>query len=315
MRQVAGNMGGGLEPTFKEGLPNIYSGVITIPLAFLYLTCRKVKVRDKVCSVLLLLFFMVSFIIRQLDYIWHGFHFTNMIPYRFSFLFSFVMLYMAYRAYLLRRYFKLWHIILASILTLGVFACSENILDPVFIAYNLIFFILYIAALLYPLLLKKQPKNASALRRKAYKNAQRWRRNVANIALAGIMTAELLLNVINFGLTFPYTGISNYPSGLEDTVSVIDYMERLETDTPFYRAETTHSQTTLLMWHTSPLLFLSLFALILCSFLFLSLCEVAKKIGFFHLFAHSVNKRVKSTTANNVRFHLFSGKLFSFSSA
>ena len=32
MRQVAGNMGGGLEPTFKEGLPNLYCGVGTITL-------------------------------------------------------------------------------------------------------------------------------------------------------------------------------------------------------------------------------------------------------------------------------------------
>ena len=243
MRQVAGNMGGGLEPTFKEGLPNLYCGVITIPLAFLYLTCRKIKLRDKICSVTLLLFFMVSFIIRQLDYMWHGFHFTNMIPYRFSFLFSFVMLYMAYRAYLLRRHFKLWQTILAGILTLGIFACSESLSDPVFIAYNLIFFLLYMAVLLYPVLLKKQPKDADIAHQKAYLAAKLWRRKVSNIALAAIMTAELLLNVINFGLIFPYTGISNYPSGLEDTVSVIDRMESLEANTPFYRAETTHSQT------------------------------------------------------------------------
>ena len=95
MRQVAGNMMGGAELNFKEGLPNVYSGVISVMLGVMFLTSREVKFRDKLCSVTLLLFFMVSFIIRQLDYIWHGFHFTNMIPYRFSFLFSFVVLYMA----------------------------------------------------------------------------------------------------------------------------------------------------------------------------------------------------------------------------
>ena len=83
--------------------------------------------------------FNVSFIIRQLDYIWHGFHFTNMIPYRFSFLYSGVVLYMAYKAWLLRRRFKLWKIIVAGILSIGVFACSDSRTDPVFIAYNLIF--------------------------------------------------------------------------------------------------------------------------------------------------------------------------------
>ena len=74
MRQVAGNMNGGITPSFKEGLPNLYCGAGSVILAFLFLTSRHVKLRDKICSVLLLLFFMVSCIIRQLDYIWHGFH-------------------------------------------------------------------------------------------------------------------------------------------------------------------------------------------------------------------------------------------------
>ncbi len=243
MRQVAGNMGGGLEPNFKEGLPNLYCGVGTISLAFLYLTCRKVKLRDKVCAVLLLLFFMVSFIVRQLDYMWHGFHFTNMIPYRFSFLFSFVMLYMAYRAFLLRRHFKLWQIILSGILTLGIFACSESLTDPVFIAYNLIFLILYLGALIYPASLKPISQDADAAQRKDHKAVKQQRRKLATLSLAGIMVAELLVNVVNFGLVFPYTGISNYPSGREDAEAVIGYMEQLEADTLFYRAETTHSQT------------------------------------------------------------------------
>ncbi len=33
MRKVAGNTAGGLEPTFKEGLPNLYCGIL--PLMFL----------------------------------------------------------------------------------------------------------------------------------------------------------------------------------------------------------------------------------------------------------------------------------------
>ena len=99
MRQVAGNMGGAIEPNFKEGLPNVYCGILSVFLMMLYLLAKKIPLREKVCAVLLLTFFNVSFLIRQLDYIWHGFHFTNMIPYRFSFLYSFVVLYMAYSAW------------------------------------------------------------------------------------------------------------------------------------------------------------------------------------------------------------------------
>ena len=78
-----------LETTIRSSgddvLPNIYCGVITLMLSWLFLMAKEVRLRDKICSVGLLLFFTLSFIIRQLDYIWHGFHFPNMIPYCFCF--------------------------------------------------------------------------------------------------------------------------------------------------------------------------------------------------------------------------------------
>ena len=125
MGQAAGNLAGGGVPSFMEGLPNVYSGISTLLLSFLFLMARNVKLREKLCCIFLLLFFMLSFVIRQLDYIWHGFHFTNMIPYRFSFLYSFVMLYMAYRAYIVRHRFKPLHLALATLLTIEVLLLSK----------------------------------------------------------------------------------------------------------------------------------------------------------------------------------------------
>ncbi len=90
----------------------------------------------------MLVFFMLSFILRQLDYIWHGFHFTNMIPYRFSFLFSFVVLVMAYRGYQLKKRPR-WQVALSMVVFLGLAACSDQRLDPVFLIYNLGFCALY----------------------------------------------------------------------------------------------------------------------------------------------------------------------------
>ena len=127
MGQVAGNTAGGIKPTFLEGLPNIYSGVATLFLAILFLMAGNVKLRDRICCIVMLLFLSVSFILRSLDYAWHGFHFPNMIPHRFSFIFSFVMLYMAYRAYLVRHRFKPLHLILAGILTVEMFLLYRNI--------------------------------------------------------------------------------------------------------------------------------------------------------------------------------------------
>lgn len=244
MRQVAGNMSGGVELNFKEGLPNIYAGVGTIVLAFLYLLSGKVKFRDKLCCVLLLLFFNVSFIIRQLDYIWHGFHFTNMIPYRFSFLYCFVMLYMAYRAWLMRNKFRPWQTVLALVFTAGIMACSDARLNPEFLAFNGAFLVLYGAALLYGQYRDKRPAEGEEADIRRIKAARNRRRRGAQIALVLFLVAELIANLVNFGCRFSFTASGNYPKDTKYSASMIRYMVNdREEDTLFFRAEMTHSQT------------------------------------------------------------------------
>ena len=243
MGEVASNMGGGLEPTFKEGLPNVYCGVGTVILGFLYLTSKKIRLSEKACCLFLLLFFNASFIIRQLDYIWHGMHFTNMIPYRFSFLYSFVLLVMAYRAYLLRNKFKPWQLILAAVLSIGVFALSEDRMEWPFLAFNGGFLLLYLGVMIYNLPGRKPAEDAAEEEKKSYQDKLTQRRQVATMSLATVMAIELIANIVNFGIRFPSTGVSNYPKGTTDTEAVIEHMEQLEADTLFYRAETTHSQT------------------------------------------------------------------------
>ena len=256
MRQVAGNMGGAIEPNFKEGLPNVYCGIVSITLMFLYLMAKDIPKRDKVCSVTLLLFFNVSFIIRQLDYIWHGFHFTNMIPYRFSFLYSFVVLYMAYRAWLMRHSFQPLQIIAAGLMSGAILCFSESaettvplelgsleIEIPLYLIYNGIYLALYLLSFLYGTFPVKVPEEATdrqLARVKAEQN--RLRRTSAGLVL-GVMCLELITNLVSFGLYFTGTGVSNYPKGTDYTASVIRYMYEREDDNLFFRAETTHSQT------------------------------------------------------------------------
>ncbi len=240
MRQVAGNMNGGIRPSFMEGLPNVYSGVGTILFSFLFLTTPKVKVRDKICCVFLVLFFMASYIIRQLDYIWHGFHFTNMIPYRFSFLQSFVMLYMAYRAFLVRRQFQLWQIIACGFFSLSIIFCSESLQNPVFIAFNGIFFLLYVGILLIPRWERRPARDADRETIRAFCTARKTRRRCANVLLAAVMCLEIIMNIVNFGVNFGYTNLTNFPKGKEHTASMLRYMKERD-DELFYRTEVTHS--------------------------------------------------------------------------
>ena len=243
MRQVAGNMNGALTPTFKEGLPNLYCGIGTNILAIAFLTCKQVKLRDKICSVLLLVFFNLSFIIRQLDYIWHGFHFTNMIPYRFSFLYSFVMLYMAYRAWLLRNRLRLWQVIVAAIPAIGIALCSDNRTDLIYWAYNGVFLLLFICVLVYSVLRTPLHKDANVEKKAAYLSDRNYRRSVSGWLILGIFFMELALNLVNFGVQFTGTSVKNYPTGTTHTASMIRYMHQREKDNLFFRAETTHSQT------------------------------------------------------------------------
>ncbi len=271
MRKVAGNMNGGLEPSFKEGLPNLYCGVITNILAFLFLTCKQIRLRDKICSVVLLLFFNVSFIIRQLDYIWHGFHFTNMIPYRFSFLYSFVLLYMAYHAWTLRHTFRLWQVIVAGVLSIGIFLCSDEpskfidlisgnvVLQPwtetvninknlgtiathcAFIMYNILFLGLYLALLCNT---NTEDTESDELPIKHTISKTLRDKNKTSVSLLlGIMVVELTLNLVNFGAWFPGTNVANYPKGTVNAKRAVSYMKDRESDTLFYRAETAHAQT------------------------------------------------------------------------
>ena len=244
MRQIAGNMGGGLEPTFMDGLPNVYCGTCIIVMAFLFLTSKQVKVRDKVCSVGLLIFLMCSFLIRQLDYIWHGFHFPNQIPYRFSFLFCFVMVWMAYRAWLVRNEFKVWQLVTAGVLSLGILACKTELGDPLYLCYNIAAVVMTLGLFTFLLIKRKQLEAAAEQTEKKVfvKMKANYKRNTA-LLLSFVMVAELALNMVCFCHYFSTTSITDYPQGTQDSAAAISYMKYRERNNLFYRAETTHTQT------------------------------------------------------------------------
>ena len=85
------------KPTDKEGLPNIYCGFICVLLSSFFYLCRKISLREKIVSICVLVFFMYCCVFKLPNFIIHGFHLPNMLPYRFSFLISFVLVCMAQR--------------------------------------------------------------------------------------------------------------------------------------------------------------------------------------------------------------------------
>ncbi len=262
MLKVAGNAFAFSIPNYMhdEGLPNIYCGLFAVLFAFLFLTCKQVKWRDRICALLMLLFINASFVINNLNYIWHGFHNTNMIPYRFSFLYSFVLLYMAYRTWLLRRKFRPWQIFTAagmSVLLLflsdgfrqhleffkGPISLSKLMNPDLFFPYvNLLLLAGYTAALLISAGNKLPAPDDDRQEKLIWLQKRRFRRSLSAFFLVCILCGELLLNFAFFGITTKIVvDASDYPKGTTDTAKVIEEMEARE-DSLFYRAESSHEQ-------------------------------------------------------------------------
>lgn len=87
-------------------LPNVYCGVLTIILAPLYFFTKSISKKEKICTLVLLITLYFTFNINIFNYIWHGFHFPNDLPYRQSFIYSFVLLIMAYKVFLRLKEFN-----------------------------------------------------------------------------------------------------------------------------------------------------------------------------------------------------------------
>lgn len=71
--------------------PNISCGILSIALLLVYLINLEIPFKNKICYLLILGFFIFAFFNPALDYILHAFHVPNDLPYRYSFLYSFIL--------------------------------------------------------------------------------------------------------------------------------------------------------------------------------------------------------------------------------
>ena len=257
MKQVLFNQNGGVTPTMVSGLPNVFCGVLTNLLAIMYLFNREIRLREKLCAVGLLFFLNLSFVVRQLDFIWHGFHFPNSIPYRFSFLYSFVLAFMAYRAWDKRNAFRHWHYGCGLLLSLslvtgskvfhsfveGLKAGTLEATDWIYPLYNLLLIAVYgLIFLMTQCDWKKKRDNRS-------EQSISFRRRFGTCSLLVVMLLEVVLNLLNFNSNVYNTyhssaySTDNYPKKASSVQSMLSIIEDREEDNPFYRVEMTRTQT------------------------------------------------------------------------
>ena len=82
-----------------EGLPNIAAGIAGIIFAGLYFANKHIKIKDRLLYGGFIIFLALGFNLNILDYLWHGGHFPNEIPFRQSFVFPFILLTIAFKSY------------------------------------------------------------------------------------------------------------------------------------------------------------------------------------------------------------------------
>ena len=86
-------------PNIRDGMANVYSGLVIallMPLFFLLPSRTGIKLKHKIVFGSLLGIMYLSFTNRMLNFIWHGFHFPNQIPFRESFLMSFLLVFIGF---------------------------------------------------------------------------------------------------------------------------------------------------------------------------------------------------------------------------
>ncbi|MBQ9899182.1 MAG: YfhO family protein [Ruminococcus sp.] len=236
-RDIFANLLSYSNPAFKEteALPNFACGMLAVTLIGVFLFSKGIKIREKVSTVLMLALITVSCNWNKLNFIWHGFHFTNMIPYRFAFIFCFVLVAAAFRAYdaMQRNGIKLGQLAAMLLGPLAVFFL-KYLSDGKKLVFTgsvkksaiitAVFLLIFAAAKLVPLSNKKL--HAALM----------------NLFIFAALMTELTANAVIGARTVGTSGYSTYPTREKEVSTLL--AQASEMNNPlFYRTEMTSTYT------------------------------------------------------------------------
>ena len=218
-----------VEPTIRSSgtdvLPNVYCGILTVMLIPLYLLSKSIKMQEKIAHVLLLAVLYFSFNINYANYVWHGFHFPNDLPYRFSFMYSFILLVMAFRAIERIREFSGREILLLGVGMMAFIVLVQKIgsknVDDSTVLISLAF------AFLYTLVLA------------AMRNPRLRASSVALLVLCCVVSEAAIADTDNYSMNQPK---ANYSGDYADFADIKASLDRYHGDR-MYRMELTALRT------------------------------------------------------------------------
>ena len=127
--------------------PVIYISLFSFMLSYLYFCNEKIKRKEKVLSLIIILFFIVSFTIPHLQYIWQGFSFPNGYIDRFSFLYCFFLILIGAKCFYNKSHIKIiWFIVFITLFLLSCYTIGKfefRYLDQEKIIVNVVLILLY----------------------------------------------------------------------------------------------------------------------------------------------------------------------------
>ena len=213
----------GLTTTIRSSgddvLPNIYCGLVTVLLLPFYYLSSRIPGKKKIVSAFLLVFLLLGFMINIPNFIWHGFHFPNDLPYRYSFAYSFILLTLAYSVISHIGEFTRKHFIVAGMAMVAFAVLLSKVGSP---NVNTLTLTLTIAfAILYVIV-------AGLLNAKNY-----TKKSVQNLFIFFIVIELIIANSSNYVMQQPKDA---YIKDYDDYQAISQTVEANE-DNAFYRTE------------------------------------------------------------------------------
>lgn len=206
-------------------LPNIYCGILTIILAPLFFFTKSISKKEKVTTLLLLGTLYITFNLNFANYIWHGLHFPNDLPYRQSFIYSFILLVIAYKTFLRLNEFKARHfgivgVALIAYLVIVEELTSKNVTDAT-VLLSLALIVLYVLVL-------------TVFKDKRYQTV-----SIAALLIVCVCSEAVMCDTNAVSISVDKTPYTSDLSDFEDIKGTIDTIEK----DSFYRMELTDLRT------------------------------------------------------------------------
>lgn len=217
-----------LETTIRSSgdnvLPNIYTGILTFILLPLFLVNNKIKLKEKATYVVLIIFFVFCFNNNCAEYIWHAFHFPNDLPYRYSYMYSFIIAVMGYKTILNFKGIKVKDIAYTGLAIISFVIICQKFLTNKMTNSTIYATIIFVALWCGFLFLLKN------------KNAQK---KTVSFVLATFILCETIISSI-VGLPLNQDN-KNYKENYKTYTDAINYIDNK--DSGFYRTELCYLNT------------------------------------------------------------------------